>query len=82
MSNIVNAILKLFVLIQKIFLINKKIMLEIYFFVSVTTGPGESVQIAGSIPDLGSWDPEKALQLTFKNGYWKGSIRNVRPGIF
>ena len=57
-------------------------MLEIYFFVSVSTVPGESIEIAGSSPDLGSWDPSKSLHLTFKNGFWKGSIAKVGPGNF
>ena len=45
-----------------------------------TTVPGQSVYVVGSIPALGSWDPNKAVKLDPTNyPRWTGSVSNLPP---
>lgn len=47
------------------------------------TSPGEAVVICGSVPELGSWDPEKGLKLTWHDGHnWRGRVEMPADTIF
>jgi hypothetical protein len=42
---------------------------------SYVTRPGQSLKVVGSAPELGSWDPSKALPLQWKPGHaWSASL--------
>jgi hypothetical protein len=45
---------------------------------------GISVYVVGNIPELGSWDPKKAVKLEPDGPYptWTGTINNLPPGTY
>ncbi|KAI0490164.1 alpha-amylase [Xylaria cf. heliscus] len=50
----------------------------------VTTVVGQTIKVVGSVPELGNWDPTKAItldasQYTSSNHLWKTTI-NIAPG--
>ncbi len=56
--------------IKKEFKINK-----ITFQMTYNTHPGEDLGVIGAIPELGNWDQNRALRMSWNNGnVWKASI--------
>lgn len=56
--------------IKKEFKINK-----ITFQMTYNTKPGEDLGVIGAIPELGNWDQNRALRMSWNNGnVWKASI--------
>ena len=56
--------------IKKEFKINK-----ITFQMTYNTQPGEDLGVIGAIPELGNWDQNRALRMSWNNGnVWKASI--------
>lgn len=43
------------------------------------TVPGQSVYVVGNIPELGNWDPGKAVKLDVTDKYWTRTITNLPP---
>mmetsp|Transcript_32121 Transcript_32121/g.55454 ORF Transcript_32121/g.55454 Transcript_32121/m.55454 type:complete len:475 (-) Transcript_32121:32-1456(-) len=45
--------------------------------------PGQVVVVAGSLPELGSWDPSRGLNLTWTAGdFWQADLYTSSPFIF
>jgi alpha-glucosidase (family GH31 glycosyl hydrolase) len=47
---------------------------------SATTQPGEGVYVLGNIPELGEWDPKRAIRLVdIRYPRWTGRVGNLPP---
>ena len=57
--------------------------ITIRFFVFDNSSKKNPIFIVGDRPELGSWDPKKAIPLKKKDNLWKGSvkIKNNKTGL-
>lgn len=55
-------------------------MFDIVFSVRVEVNQDEVVKVVGCLPELGTWNPEKALVLVLKKGCWESAKIKVLQG--